>query len=176
MGDAAFQNKCIGKMSAVAQSGPAVLFVSHSMAAVRQLCTRAIHINEGAIINSGDTESVIRSYLRDALPEDMGAEIEFEPDPAKPFQMLKIRLLNEHGDLSAAFHCDEPVIVELESISRHPVKDLYGYFAVTHTDGTGTVVLVSDSQDIKPNAFDSLLPGVHRQPSYYSAGAVAGRW
>ena len=64
VGDAAFQKKCLGKMSNVAHQGRTVLFVSHSMGAVSGLCTRAILLNQGKIETQGPANEVIRQYLR----------------------------------------------------------------------------------------------------------------
>ena len=67
VGDTAFQEKCIGKMNSVAESeGHTVLFVSHNMAAISHLCTRAILIQSGRVSNDGPPEMVIGSYLSDA--------------------------------------------------------------------------------------------------------------
>jgi len=63
VGDAAFQKKCLGKMDEVARSGRTVLFVSHNMGSVRNLCSRAILIKRGQIQINGDVESVIQEYL-----------------------------------------------------------------------------------------------------------------
>ena len=62
VGDAGFQKKCLGKMHDVAQAGRTVLFVSHSMAAVRALCSRAILLREGQIQQVGDVGDVVASY------------------------------------------------------------------------------------------------------------------
>lgn len=63
VGDAAFQRKCLGKMSAVANEGRTVLFVSHNMPTIQHLCSRAILLKSGEIINQGDTRSVIDEYI-----------------------------------------------------------------------------------------------------------------
>jgi lipopolysaccharide transport system ATP-binding protein len=63
VGDAEFQKKCIGKMQDVSQGqGRTVLFVSHNMAAVRQLCTQAIYLKSGRIMKQGPTEEVLDLY------------------------------------------------------------------------------------------------------------------
>ncbi|WP_308620312.1 ABC transporter ATP-binding protein [uncultured Desulfovibrio sp.] len=62
VGDAEFQKKCLGKMEEVGKEGRTVLFVSHNMAAVRQLCTVGIYLKEGAIINQGDIGRIILDY------------------------------------------------------------------------------------------------------------------
>ena len=63
VGDAGFQKRCIGKMKDVSRSGRTVLFVSHQMQAVSNLCDRAILLKNGKIDYSGSTDSTIRRYL-----------------------------------------------------------------------------------------------------------------
>jgi lipopolysaccharide transport system ATP-binding protein len=63
VGDAAFQKKCLGKMEEVAEAGRTVLFVSHNMTAVRELCKRAIWVHGGVIVEDGGVDEVTRSYL-----------------------------------------------------------------------------------------------------------------
>jgi lipopolysaccharide transport system ATP-binding protein len=64
VGDAAFQKKCLGKMQDVAGHGRTVLFVSHNMAAVEALCTRAVLLEQGCVAAQGPTGQVIRRYLQ----------------------------------------------------------------------------------------------------------------
>jgi lipopolysaccharide transport system ATP-binding protein len=64
VGDAQFQKKCLGKMGEVAKAGRTVLFVSHNMLAVRSLCARVIELEQGCIVNDGDTENVVKHYLQ----------------------------------------------------------------------------------------------------------------
>jgi lipopolysaccharide transport system ATP-binding protein len=63
VGDAAFQKKCIAKMQDVRKSGRTVLFVSHNMPAVNMLCSRAIHLDGGRIVNDGPAHDVVSAYL-----------------------------------------------------------------------------------------------------------------
>lgn len=63
VGDVQFQSKCLGKMQDVAQDGRTVLFVSHNMAAVRQLCTSAILLQKGQLIMTGTGEQVVSRFL-----------------------------------------------------------------------------------------------------------------
>jgi lipopolysaccharide transport system ATP-binding protein len=71
VGDAAFQKKCLGKMGAVAKEGRTVLFVSHNMNAVEQLCQSCILLKSGKIENfSKDVKSVTRNYLFDELEKN----------------------------------------------------------------------------------------------------------
>lgn len=64
VGDAEFQRRCLGKMQDVAQGGRTVLFVSHNMPAVSSLCTRAVLMQQGELVFSGDVQDVINRYLQ----------------------------------------------------------------------------------------------------------------
>ena len=64
VGDAEFQKKCLGKMGEVASAGRTVLFVSHNMAAVANLCQRGFWLENGKLVSEGDMETIIREYLR----------------------------------------------------------------------------------------------------------------
>lgn len=63
VGDTAFQKKCLGKMGDVAKEGRTVLFVSHNMAAISNLCKRCILFENGKIVMNDQTETVINHYL-----------------------------------------------------------------------------------------------------------------
>jgi lipopolysaccharide transport system ATP-binding protein len=63
VGDAAFQKKCLGKMSDVATRGRTVLFVSHNMAAVTRLCRRAIFLRKGRVESDGPVSTVVGAYV-----------------------------------------------------------------------------------------------------------------
>ena len=64
VGDMKFQQKCLGKMSDVAnQDGRTVLYVSHNMSTIRQLCTRCVVLDKGRVIFDGDVEQAIAVYM-----------------------------------------------------------------------------------------------------------------
>ena len=64
VGDAAFQQKCLGKLNGVVRSdGRTVLFVSHNMTAIRQLCQRAILLHDGRLVRGGDASRIVQEYM-----------------------------------------------------------------------------------------------------------------
>jgi ABC-type polysaccharide/polyol phosphate transport system ATPase subunit len=64
VGDAEFQKKCLGKMGEVSQGeGRTVLFVSHNLASIKELCQKSILLNMGSIEEIGSTNSIVRKYL-----------------------------------------------------------------------------------------------------------------
>ena len=62
VGDADFQKKCLGKMKDVAGQGRTVLFVSHNMGAVRELCDTAIYLKNGLLVSRGTSKSIVAEY------------------------------------------------------------------------------------------------------------------
>jgi lipopolysaccharide transport system ATP-binding protein len=159
VGDAAFQKKCLGKMSDVASEGRTVLFVSHNLSAVQQLCPTSFWLNGGQIEAYGHTADVVASYLQ-GLDKSFQKRTPFFPeDTAKESQLRSARILNQKGEETDNFSCDEPVVIELLYEVRRQVPGLYGYLSVSRDDGIE--VIVSVSQDTVPNPFDNLGVGTH---------------
>src|SRR5580692_8518224 len=80
VGDAAFQKKCLGKMSEVTNEGRTILFVSHNAAAMQSLCSRAILLKDGLLVQDGSAATAVRRYL-DLARKDVDSDI---PAAARP--------------------------------------------------------------------------------------------
>ncbi len=78
VGDARFQRRCLGRMREVASGGRTVLFVSHNMQAVKDLCSRAILLEKGRVKEEGAVDKVIAAYLRQG--QMSGGEVEIPAD------------------------------------------------------------------------------------------------
>jgi len=157
VGDAAFQKKCLGKMGDVAKGGRTVLFVSHNMAAIRQLCQKCALLEEGKLRELAPAGEVVDHYLKQANECGALPERSFDLDTNKEFQVRSARLLNRNGNITAQFSCDEPVIIEMTCQVHRRIPGLYGYLSLDRSDGTQ--VLVSDSFDVPPNPLDELSVG-----------------
>lgn len=79
VGDATFQKKCLGKMKNVAGEGRTVLFVSHNMSAVMALCDRCAWLSNGSIRAVGNSDEVIRLYMREGGGDTGCATFNFGP-------------------------------------------------------------------------------------------------
>jgi lipopolysaccharide transport system ATP-binding protein len=89
VGDSAFQKKCLGKMSEVSQNGRTVIFVSHNMAAVQNLCSRVLWMAAGRVVEDGDPTRVIGNYLKTTLTT---MSQQTWPDPAAAPGNDRVRL------------------------------------------------------------------------------------
>lgn len=100
VGDAEFQRKCIGKMSDVASSGKTVLFVSHNMAAVENLCTYSILLSGGRVEAIGSVKEIIGQYMSAGSLHVNGTVnlAALKQPPCAEADVLKVlRILDAHG-------------------------------------------------------------------------------
>jgi lipopolysaccharide transport system ATP-binding protein len=117
VGDIAFQRKCLGRMGAAAKEGRTVMFVSHNLAAVRNLCTRAVLFTDGRIDSDADTTTAIADYLEDLkgnseTMRSVSEQIRAAP-PDSHFRLISVALLQ--GDTEPEhFVSHEPIILQLE--------------------------------------------------------------
>lgn len=159
VGDAAFQKKCLGKMDDVARGGRTVLFVSHNMGAVSQLCRTCIWLEHGAMQDRGETSAIVADYLKSSDASMGTGEAVFAEDPQKPAQIRRIRVLDAAGEVTQNFDCDHPITIEVTFQLRHSIPGLYGFLSIAKIDGV--TVLVSDSFDAPPNPLDELNAGMY---------------
>jgi len=157
VGDAVFQKKCLGKMGDVAKEGRTVLFVSHNMAAIRQLCPTSILLEKGDLKEMGSTPQVIDDYLDSTTVHEQRTI--FEEDKDKEFQLREACIIDESGDETQSCICDKKVTISLICQVHKKIPGLYGYLEITKNDGT--MVLCSDSFDTEPNPLDELSEGMH---------------
>ena len=97
VGDAAFQQKCLGAISSGASSGRTVLFVSHNMDAIRSLCRRVHCFDQGQLVFSGPASEGIEHYLKTSDLSAPVTALSFVHNPAaqcEGFRLLDITLLN----------------------------------------------------------------------------------
>jgi lipopolysaccharide transport system ATP-binding protein len=100
VGDAAFQKRCLGKMRDVALGGRTVVFVSHNMGAVSQLCSRAILLEAGRCAFQGKTGEVIGRYV--ASMDNTNSQVEFDWSDEKPVQLTSMAITSASGLAAAA--------------------------------------------------------------------------
>jgi len=89
VGDAAFQKKCLGKMKDVAGEGRTVLFVSHNMGSIRQLCSRGLFMEDGGVVYSGEIFPAVSKYLTAQSALRIGVKLDEWPNRAGNRQTIQ---------------------------------------------------------------------------------------
>ena len=114
VGDAEFQRRCMGRMEDFGANGRTVLFVSHNMQAIAQLCDRAILMEHGRIALDGPSEHVVAHYLQTSAGAGSSRTWELESAPGDEVaRLLAVRIVDRDGQTVDYVDVREPVGVEL---------------------------------------------------------------
>ena len=177
VGDVAFQRKCLGKMGDAAVSGKTVLFVSHNIGAIQQLCGAAVLLEGGQVTRVGPTEGVVTDYLSRSAQASDPAQIVVDPD--LPAQVTDALLWAPRGQVIDVY---DPVTLHFELLVRKPLEGVSLY---TELLRNGTPLLVSLEADDTPDVLSSRSPGRYcvtialpaplLKPGWYSLNLALGR-
>jgi lipopolysaccharide transport system ATP-binding protein len=183
VGDVAFQKKCLGKMEEVAHQERTVLFVSHNMAALSNLCRTAFRLDQGRLVEFGNAQAVIRQYLLQGRAQDHHDLLDHpRRKPGQPALMHRFRLL-ENGIPSAVFRTDGPFELEVDCVvGPDELTSVSLGFLIRDSQGASVFASTMDQYDsLAPNrtgririrasiAKLSLSPGVYTASLYLGNG------
>jgi lipopolysaccharide transport system ATP-binding protein len=115
VGDARFQMKCLGRMGDAARDGRTIIFVSHNLAAIAQLCQRAIWLDQGQIRMHGQPQQVLHDYLSEGSTQQAGFRIEKTEDGLGDDRVrLMMARVVQDGEPAAVVDINRPCSVEIE--------------------------------------------------------------
>ncbi len=165
VGDAAFQQKCIGKMSEVASHGRTVVFVSHSMGAITRLCNRGIVLEAGTVHYDGDVHDAVKRYNDLVFGGDQsnGGRLphvlfqEGEPDH-HDFAITRIELLSLAGEPQPVVHTWDDLTLRVQFRARQHVRRGAVHVELRTADGHKVVELSTQPDANVPLA---ITPGEH---------------
>lgn len=174
VGDVGFQKKCLAKMNEVSRSGRTVLFVSHNMTAVRNLCERTVWLDEGRIFRDGPTLSVTDEYLRQTLKADslVGLQDIIASLPDDPVLRIEQVTLLQQGGACTSILNGLPVEIEFMFTVRQRTAGLRMVLEIQ--DGEGNI-LVRSFHDDDADEPAVLEPGAYRIKAVIPADFLAPR-
>lgn len=136
VGDASFQKKCLGKMGDVAKGGRTVLFVSHNMAAMRALCSRAILMDAGRIVMDGEISGVTRAYIESEKSSPALFTWDEKSAPSHGgFTFCRVAILNQRGEPVANVAHDEPFTISIEYKMERKAPGIRVGFLMQNAEG-----------------------------------------
>ncbi|MDZ4817763.1 MAG: ABC transporter ATP-binding protein [Planctomycetota bacterium] len=183
VGDSAFQKKCLGKMQDVAKHGRTVLFVSHNMAAVQNLCQGVILLDQGRVRYVGPTAAGVSQYLSsNSSKHDGFVSLVDHPARAAGGEPLlqSVRFLNADGEQASSFAVGDPFTVEFELDPRTPLRQAeigIGFNSVTHGRVFSVGTFLSDrvlSDISEPSVIRCQIEQLCLVPGRYSLSLSAG--
>lgn len=150
VGDAEFQKKCLGKMGEVAREGRTVMFVSHNMAAVQNLCGRGIILESGRLIYQGIIEQVIGLYLK-STSQALKAYVLGERKDRKGsliLQFVRAEICDPNGNLLNTILSGQDVLFRFYYKSREEINNASVNVAFNVFNQQGVVLMNLNSKDV----------------------------
>ena len=179
VGDAEFQEKCIGKMGAVAEEGRTVLFVSHNMSAIINLCNRALMIDCGTIKYAGNVHDTIAEYrgtIQKGTFIDLSSFSAGRRGPQEFAKFVSISVHDKNDNQSDIFAMGETIYIRLQIYFIRPVK--HPVIGVMLRNSMG--VLIHDCRSgfegffVEPGTglctFEIIVPEIKVYPGSYTLG------
>jgi lipopolysaccharide transport system ATP-binding protein len=151
VGDVQFQKKCLGKMEEVGKEGRTVLFVSHNMAMISNLCQKGILLEGGKIAHQGDVSLVVRQYYQNSNEKN---ETTSRRIGSEAVELLGAELIGLGGTMETTIHDDLTIRMKYKikkAIDARCVPNFH-FFAPD-----GSYIFVSS-----PNDISKLPPGVYQ--------------
>ncbi len=133
VGDAEFQKKCLGKMEDVSKSGRTLLFVSHQLGMVSQLCNRGILLDKGQVLHSGKVDEVINEYTQ--LISGSNEFVNTKNEEKQVYAIQSVRSLNAERKANSSFAHDESIQLEITFVARQELRNTHLLVAVNNRNG-----------------------------------------
>jgi lipopolysaccharide transport system ATP-binding protein len=132
VGDMSFQKKCLGRMKTVSRQGRTVIFVSHWLPSIRDLCHRAVWIDRGEVLMEGDAKAVASAYERreGEASQRYDSTAERHPDVASrlTFYCQRAVLTNRDGEFTTEFNYGDSLSIDLEVAGTPPGESFSAEF------------------------------------------------
>ena len=158
VGDAEFQKKCLGKMGEVSQGeGRTVLFVSHNLSSVAQLCSSSIVLHNGAISYSGLVNNAIDFYINSNRKNNITSTFRKEELTDNQFEVVSATLMKINGEQCSEFEMNESIRIALTFNIQKEIPGLYGYIVIKNLKEE--VIIESDTKELGDNSLNKSTIG-----------------
>jgi len=158
VGDADFQKKCLGKMQDVSQAGRTVLFVSHNMTSMRNLCSSGILLQNGKIAFAGAMEKTIECYIDNA--SNNPPYYENEKNLQKKLNIRKIEVLDINNKLTNEINYNDGFSVYIEYEITEALKNVVVWIQMETLDEN--IILASCNYDMLENEMEEKKAGLYK--------------
>jgi len=150
VGDAEFRKKCMNKMNDVSSQGRTIVFVSHNIAAMKQLCSRGVWLDRGKIKAEGDIEDVVKKYLLDIESNEKTVSYSAQINTKKDFQVFKAETVDQRNENKTSFDCKDEVIIKIGVYNKARIPGLFSVLDIFNSDGVHIISSLSNDQENSP--------------------------
>jgi lipopolysaccharide transport system ATP-binding protein len=170
VGDAGYQEKCVRRMHEQIKSGVPLVFVSHNLPAILELCTRAIVIDHGSVLFDGDPSTAVQTYRRATWTRDAAAEAAWANSPVR---ITGVELLQGEQASLGVFQTGDELTVRIRYVAKervarpHFAVDVYRAEGL-YCYGTGTFLENGNGEVEGPGQIDLVFPRLPLLPGCYA--------
>ncbi|GEN72498.1 ABC transporter ATP-binding protein [Chryseobacterium lathyri] len=166
VGDADFQKKCIGKMGDVTRGeGRTILFVSHNMAAVKQLCNSGILMKNGMLADQGSINQVLENYIIHELSPN--SEFKYIEDLSKKAQIHNVKIFNNKNIETMEFSHTDDININIDYINRSVTKGVRVNIAILDKFENVIFITRKTFDDMHENSLSIQIEGNKLIPNTY---------
>ena len=182
VGDLEFQKKCLGKMDEVSQiKGRTVIFVSHNMGTIAQLCNKVIYLKEGQVMAIGETNKIISQYLREAGGSSARVFTPENVNPNKEFYFKSIHILDHEGVENQQIDLRFPFTIKMVYCVPKSLKNVDISLRIHQASGAPVFTTMQAHQDpdsvirTRQGSYELSveIPGMFLMPGDYSVSIAA---
>lgn len=116
VGDLAFQKKCFEKIQKFKEAGKTIVFISHNLSIIKQLCERVILMDKGSIVCDGEPEEAISRYFSIIDKKETGW-------PTKEIEIVDVYFKNNKGDVISTFKTGEEMRIVIEYFAHKRIEN-----------------------------------------------------
>ena len=192
VGDVAFQQKCLGKMGTAARTGRTILFVSHNLAAVQNLCRRAVLLEHGLLVADGPSEAIVPRYVAlSSSVADVSLANRQDRAGTALVRMTSVSLTDGDGAAVAAFRCGAAarLVLRYDNLAGRTLKNAQIDVGIDDAAGQRVALLSSGFTSDSPLELDAdvdtievridrmpLMPGRYAFTLYFAVNGEAVDW
>jgi len=166
VGDADFQKKCLGKMGDVTKGeGRTILFVSHNMAAVKQLCNTGILMKNGHVADQGGINKVLENYIIHELSPN--SEFKYIEDLSKKAQIHNVKIFNDKNIETMEFSHTDDIHINIDYINRSVDKGVRINIAILDKFENVIFITRKTFDDMHENSLSIQIEGNKLIPNTY---------
>ncbi len=174
VGDISFQKKCLGKMSEVSKEGRTILFVSHNLPSIVNLCNKGLVLDKGSVSYSGDAASAVNNYTKSTKDSEERAINNGKASVKGKVKFISARMINSKRETITSSSIHNPFAIEMKfiigdnitglQIPNYHFKTIDGIYAFT--------VGMPNMKPLKPGIYNSIckIPGNFFNDGLYNVG------
>jgi lipopolysaccharide transport system ATP-binding protein len=156
VGDSSFKEKCFQRIQSFQRAGKTLIFVSHDLASVANVCSRVVWLHSGVVKSDGESNRVVNEYLEftSAKSELAQAEASSPADPSAehPVRIARVEIQDSSGAPRITFSTGEELVISIGYAALVPGTEAGFGVTVARSDGTYCYAVNTRGDDIPPMA------------------------